>query len=151
MRCSTVTVPSLVAFHAVTDRLCSNCHTYSLNGAHTHNVLLDSFTHSVCSPSGQIFPPPPLPLCLWQPQGKQTHTFSPESCRTRPTARCLVDRLPASGSAPGSGPKALLLRLTGTVQTSSPPANQLVSHPTCLPSSRHVSPQQDHKPLMVDR
>lgn len=129
-----------VSFHAtIPDQFCI---IHVLLGINTHFRLI----HSLYLTQAQIFGPCPPSTTRVSPTaaGKtiNTHTFSPESCCARPAARCLVDRLPASGAVPSSGPKALLLRLTGTVQTSSLPANQLVSHPACLPSSRHISPQQ---------
>lgn len=138
-----------VSFPAtITDQLC-----IFLLSINTHCRLIH---HSLPLPypgSDTLSLPPPTTRVSPTAAGKtiNTHTFPPESCCARPAARCLVDRLPASGAVPSSGPKALLLRLTGTVQTSSLPANQLVSHPACLPSSRHISPQQawQHQALIT--
>lgn len=60
------------------------------------------------------------------------HALSPESCCTRPAARCLVDKMPSSGLVPGSGPKALQLRLFR--QTARQQTSQSVLQPVCLPS-----------------
>lgn len=113
----------------------------------THTCFLThSLTLSILPRHRYSLPAPSFYPCesdgCWE-NNKYTPPPQRAAVPARPSACCLVDSLPASGSAPSSGPKPLLLLpLPGTVETSSPPANQLVSRPAFLPSCRLITPQQ---------